>query len=402
MERITEGSSLESETEVLSEEATPLAAAPETAEPAATVEPSEVEPMAQDADDTSDDKGGVGRKEAPPSEPSEEEAAETALEHQQPRVRRPRAAIVAQNTRESILAALVLARERRHVVQFWVCRQDQLMDFFKTGATDLDENVDILVVGFSAQPVPNEVLQTVELYRGRIQWLDHHTWPVEDQELLRRALDEDSIAIVEGATSPLAAVMRIAERRSRFTDKLIDFAGHRLSENDMEKWGYRLAALIARLTKTTGDHRQAIVPILTGKLGTLDSVETVYAEEEEWLEAHDPRVVYFGGYQMVIVQVPEHLEAGEIARRSRIRTGCRLSLAIREGDETVLLTANEEKRYVNVQGIADHLGDSLAWAEVRPSGDRSAPLLVEDLARHPERLDLLIGEIARNKSVLHG
>jgi hypothetical protein len=331
-----------------------------------------------------------------------EDVEEEALVREPPRPRRPRAALVVRNDFDSVLAALVLARERRNVVLFWVCRQEELMDFFKTGATDLTDSVDILLVGFTAQPVPKEVLTTAELYRGRIQWFDHHAWPIEDLELLREAVGRDAIVIAEGAASPLAAVMQVAERRSRFTDKLIDFAGRRLSENDMEKWGYALAALLRRLTETSGDYRADVAPILTGKPVSLPEPEEVYAEEKAWLEEHDPRVVHFGEYRMSVVHVPEPLDPGEVARRARVRTGTRLSLASREGDETVLLVANEEKRHINVQGLADYLAGRLSWVEPRPSGDRAARLLIEDLPRHPERLDLLVSEIARHKSVLYG
>jgi hypothetical protein len=338
-----------------------------------------------------------------PVEPSAaEEADEVELEREAPRPRRTRAAIVVRDESDSILAALVLARERRHIVQFWVCRQEELMDFFRTGATDLSENVDVLLVGFTAQPVPKEVLQTVELYRGRIQWFDHHTWPIEDQELLREAIGREAIVLTEGAATPLAAVMGTAERRSRFTDKLIDFSSRRLSQNDMQKWGYRLFGLLQRLAETTGDHRQEIVPILAGKPASLPAAEDVCAEEIAWLERQDPRVVHFGEYQMVVVQVPEQLDAGEIARLARLQTGCRLSLANREGDETVLLTANEEKRHINVQGLAEYLTGRLPWAEFRPGGDRGARLVLDDLPRHPERLELLISAIADHKSVLQG
>jgi hypothetical protein len=335
-------------------------------------------------------------------EATEDEVEAAVLEHEPPRPRRPRAAIVVRNEIDSILASLVLARERRHVVLFWACRQEELMEFFKTGATDLADNVDILLVGFTAQPVPKEVLHTAELYRGRIQWFDHHSWPIEDQEILRGAVGEDAIVLAEGASSALAAVMRVAERRSRFTDKLIDFAARRLSEVDMEKWGYRLVALLERIQATTGDHRQEIVSVLAGKPSNLPAAQEVHVEEKRWLEEHDPRVIHFGGYQMVVVQVPEHLDAGEVARRARNAAGCRLSLASREGDETVMLVANEEKRHINVQGVAECLSGLLPWVELRPSGDRKASLLIDDLPRHPERLEQLIGEIARHKSLLHG
>src|SRR5262249_19740337 len=58
-----------------------------------------------------------------------------------PRARRSRAAVVVRDEPESILAGLVLARDRRTIVSFRVIPQDALMDFFKGPATDLPDNV---------------------------------------------------------------------------------------------------------------------------------------------------------------------------------------------------------------------------------------------------------------------
>ena len=338
----------------------------------------------------------------PAVEPDSQPEEEPAIPVEPKRPRRMRAAIVVRDDLDSVLAGLVLARERRNVLQFWVCSQDGLMDYFKTGATDLSDNTDILLVGFTAQPVPHEVMVTAELYRGRLIWFDHHEWPVEDTERLREAIGGDSIVFASDATSSLAAVMSIAERRSRFTDKLVDLAGRRLSENDMQRWGYRMVALLQRLVASTGDQRAAVQAVLAGKPAELPEPEALYAAEAEWIEQHDPRMAYFGEYPMVVVHVPESLDAGEVARRLRARTGSRLSLAIRDGDDVVALGCNEEKRHINVLGLVDQLGDRVPWLRARSGGDRVGRLLVEDLPRHPERLDLLIGEIVRNKSVLYG
>jgi hypothetical protein len=365
--------------------------------------PLEEPPAAEEVDEPTELEVDLDADTLAGVEDEEPEAVEPArLEPVKPRPRRARAAIVVRNEEESILAALILARERRHVVMFWVCNQEQLMDFFKTAATDLGENVDVLLVGFTAEPVPREVLDTVELYRGRIQWFDHHAWPIEDQELLREAIGREAIVLSEGAASPLASVMSIAERRSRFTDKLIDLSSRRLPENDMQKWGYAVLGLLQRLAETTGDHRQDIVSILAGKPASLPAAEGARAAEMTWTDEHDPRVVHFGEYQMAVVQVPEELDAGEVARLVRQRTGCRLSLASRDGDETVILTANEEKRHINVQGLAEHLLTRLPWLELKPGGDRAARLVIDDLPRHPERLELVVGAIADHKSVLQG
>jgi len=340
--------------------------------------------------------------EATLAEEPEAAVSESPIEAPVVRRRNSRAAFVVCDDPDCVLAALVLARERRSVVSFVVCPQDGLMDYFRTRATDIGDNVDLLLVGFNAQPIPNEVISTAELYRGRLEWFDHHEWPIEDLEMLREAIGAEAIQIVEGAASPLAAVMEISERRSRFTDKLIDLSGRRLGQGDMEKWGFRLAGLLEHAASTPGDHRAAIVPVLAGKPGELPELEGVYAGEQAWIDSQDPRLVYFGEYQMIVVHVPENLDAGEVARRLRVKTGARLSMATRAGDDLIQIACSEEKRHVNVVGVAEQLGGRIPWAESRPAGDRTGRLQIQDLARHPERAEIVLSEVVRHKSILYG
>lgn len=170
----------------------------------------------------------------------------------------------------------------------------------------------------------------------------------------------------------------------------------------MEKWGDRVIALVRRLAAARGDQRNEINPLLSGKPAELPEAPDVFAAEQAWLEEREPRLVYFGEYAMGVVHVPAELDAGEVARRMRLRTGARLSLASREGDPIVSLGCNEEKRHVNVVGLVEQLGDRLPWLEAKTGGDRVGRVLVEDLPRHPERIDMLIGEIVRSKSILYG
>jgi hypothetical protein len=334
---------------------------------------------------------------------AEERGTETAHEREPARrVRRARAAVVVRDDPACVLAGLVLARDRRQIVQFWVSSQEALMDYFKTGATDLGDNVDILLVGFTAQPIPHETIRTAGLYRGRLQWFDHHEWPIEDSELLRDAIGRESIVFVPGALGPLGAVASVAERRSRFTDKLVELSAQRLSENDMQRWGNRVVALVRQIARSSGDRRHEIQAVLNGKPSELPDAPDVFAAEAQWIESHDPRLVYFGEYPMVVVRVPGPLDAGEIARRLRLRTGARLSLASREGDPIVLFGCNEEKRHLNALALVERLEGRLPWAHVRPGGDRIGRLEIDDLDGHPERLESVVGEIVRNKSVLYG
>ncbi len=364
------------------------------------------EPAPEPGDDETEAPEEAPEAAASAPEPAEEaeEGEEPAAEEppvEPPRRRRARAAICVSDDPEAILAALVLARDRRHIPFFHVCPQAELMDFFRGRATDLDDNSDLLLVGFTTAPIARETIATAELFRGRIQWFDAHEWAVEDAEALRDAIGRDSVVLVEGASGPLAAVIEACERRSRFTDKMVDLSARRLAEGDMQKWGYRLIGLIEKLSASTGDHRTAISAVLQGKPAELPEVE-VYVEEESWLEANDPRIVHFGEYQMAVVSVPANLDAAEVGRRARLKTGARLSLARREGDSLLVLGANDEKRHVNLAGVVGRIDADLAWVHARNGGDRSGRLAIDDLSEHPERVEAVIGEIARHKSVLYG
>lgn len=335
-------------------------------------------------------------------EESETGPAAEPVEVSPPRARRQRAAILVRDDPDSILAALVLARDRRTIVSFRVAPQEGLMDFFKGPATDIADNVDVLVVGYSAQPRPKEVLDTAELFRGRLQWFDHHEWAIEDLVRLRAVLGRDSIVIEENATSPLGAVCEVTERRSRFTDKLVDLSARRLSETDMQKWGNRVIALIKRLAETPGEHRAEIVAVLNGKPTDLPSAPDVYRAETDWVAENDPRMVHFGEYQLAVARVPSHLDPGEIGRRLRLRTGARLSLATVEGDDLVVLSCNDEKRPLNVSGLIDAVGQHQPWVIPKSGGDRIGRARIDGLPEHPERFETLIGEIVRHRSVLYG
>lgn len=328
--------------------------------------------------------------------------AEAVPEAEPARRRRSRAAIVVRNAPDSILAALVLARDRRNIVSFRVIAQDALMDFFRGPATDIPDNTDLLLVGFSAQPTPREIIDAAELFRGRLEWYDHHEWPVEDAERLRQAIGRDAFLLVEDGSSALPAIVASTERRSRLTDKIVDLAGRRLSEPDMRKFGYRLMGLVKRLAASPGEHRNHINPVLSAKPADLPDAGAVFAAEDEWLEQNDPRVVHFGEYQMAVVSVPSELDAGEIGRKLRLRTGVRLSLTMREGDEVVLLGCNEEKRSIHVVGLAEQVAQALPWVRAMSGGDRLGRLRIEGLGDHPERLDAVISEIAKHRSVLYG
>ena len=84
-----------------------------------------------------------------PYEDDEESSGEAATESAAPEEAaaptrpRKRSAILAHADRNSVMAAVLLARDIRLVEGIWVYGQDELMTFFKSVATDLRDDAPI-------------------------------------------------------------------------------------------------------------------------------------------------------------------------------------------------------------------------------------------------------------------
>ncbi len=100
--------------------------------------------------------------------------------------------------------------------------------------------------------------------------------------------------------------------------------------------------------------------------------------------------------------MPENLDPGEVGRRVRLRTGARLSLASRAGDDLVMLSCNDEKRPLNVMSLLDAVGSDVVTVHPKTGGDRVGRARVDGLAERPERIEDVIGGIVRHRSILYG
>jgi len=369
-------------------------------------EPSLASQLAYD-DDADESALAIADVAVPAAEESQVEEPEVEAESILRRPRR-RAAFVVHADRRSLIAGLLLARDVRLVEGIWVYPQVELMTFFRSVATDLHEQTPIYVIGFTASPA-RDVIQAASLYAGRLAWFDHHDWPPEDLGSLREALGEPNVIVTPGAESSIPAVLSQRNRRSRFSDKIVELATGRFSQHDYERWGRVWWERLGVAAAKPGERRADIDPLLVGRPSDLareasEAPAPPLPHEVEFIASRDFRLVHFGGYRMVVVPTPPEFDVHLAARIARERYGSQLSLAFTEGEEVLLLGGDETSspRNLDLMSMAAHLASKHDWIEAPPSEDYVARVRVHGLTADPDRLDDVIGEIAMGRSILEG
>jgi hypothetical protein len=324
-----------------------------------------------------------------------------------PRPPRRRAVIVSAADRDSLMAAVLLARDVRLLEGVWVYEQAELMNFFREVMPDVQDDVPIHLVGFVPSPAA-DVLQAASLYRDRLSWYDHHNWPPEDLFALKQAIGEDAVHHASGSGSSLPMVLATSTRRSRFSDKMVDLACGRFTEHDYQRWGRLWWWRLGEIARKSGDVRKEIEPLLAGRPSDL-AKDAARAEdvldvpaEVAYVAGRDFKLIHFAGYSMVIVNASEELDLHLAARIARERYGAQLSLAYVEGTDLFIFSGEESggRRSLDFGALAEHLSEKLDWVRALPDDDHVARFLVGGLDSHAERIDEIVGEIAMGRSIL--
>ncbi|MFT5695657.1 MAG: hypothetical protein ACI9QQ_001636 [Myxococcota bacterium] len=356
-------------------------------------------------DDDNDEEGGATEGAPRPRGRRQPKALEDKPVEAPKPVRR-RVAIVAHADRDSVLAAVLLARELRLVEGIWVYTQAELMSFFRGGATDLRDETPIYVIGFSPSPA-RDVIQAAAIYSGRLTWVDHKEWPPEDLGALREALGEEQVWVSPGLGTSVPLMLKTFTRRSRFSDKLVDLAVGRFTEHDYERWGRVWWWRIGEIASASGSKLNDLEPLLAGRPSDLakeaeaSTVPPVPAEVD-FVSTRDFRLVHFAGHRMVVLEVPENLDANLAARIARERYSAGLSIAVSEANEIVVVGGEEGagRRTLDFGGLVDHLADKLSWVDALPDFDHVARFLLRDRIANPDRLDSVISEMVKGRSLL--
>lgn len=319
---------------------------------------------------------------------------------------RGRAALLALAERDSIVAALLLARESRRLQGIWVYPQEELMTFFRNIATDLGRNTPIYVVGFSAKPV-REVVQAASLYKGRLMWFDHHDWPPEDVGALEDALGEAYVQVRPNTFNSLPAVVDHCKRRNRFSERLVDLVSGRFTRYDFERWGFTWWSRLGELAQRGGELQAELEPLLRGRTSDLGS-EAAHAprpprpEELDWAADCRFGLLHFGALALVSVELPRCLDLQFAVRALRERSGAAFSIARYQGSELFVLGSGEAfaRRSLNLQAMAEHLEQKFLFVEALPAEDSATCIRIRGL--NDERLQEVIAEIGMSRSLLEG
>jgi hypothetical protein len=126
--------------------------------------------------------------------------------------------------------------------------------------------------------------------------------------------------------------------------------------------------------------------------------------EVDFVSRRDFRLVHFGGFTMVVLEVPPELDLHLASRIARERYGAQLSLSYGPDAELMVIAGDEAraKRGLDLGSMTEHLATKHEWIESLADDDHVARMLVRGLHSVPERLDEVVAEIAMGRSIVEG
>ena len=214
---------------------------------------------------------------------------------------------------------------------------------------------------------------------------------------MAEAIGESMLHVEAGARDSLPVVLAYCNRRSRFTDKLVDLATGRFTQHDFERWGRLWWWRLGELASKVGEHRADVEPLLAGRPSDLAKEAAAVPPpspppEVEFAASRDFRLSYFGDFGIVVGGVPADLDLHLASRIMRERYRVAISLVFAEGEELLVLGSDDVagRRSMDLGAMADHLSQKFDWIEPRSDEDHVARFRLRDMAANPDRLEEVV------------
>jgi hypothetical protein len=325
------------------------------------------------------------------------------------------AVIVSHYDRDGIIASLVLARAVPNVVaQRFMSSEDFITLFYTPEIQEgLPEVYDLYVTdlrirasGRLAPEVKDAFLDRIRKHKGNIYWLDHVYWQDVDRREMEASIGRANLVITPRERTAALVVKRALKIQDEFSDKLIDLLHGELDESEYNAWGKGWLSIIDYLRVDLERIEPALRALREGRPEAMDRdlLEEGMrreAEAESYVASRDFRVVIFGSYKLVIVDLPDKKSLNYTSVTQKVRDRYRAQLSITAfGDTDTIIIANSfaDRKGMNMNVLKEHLTKRFEWLRPVQGHENVITLKVEELPSRRERLDVIVNEIVRNRS----
>lgn len=369
--------------------------------------------------------GRLAARTAPSARPDAVPAERRGERRPRPRVERPAIKIEGKNPavvlshyhRDGIVANIVLSRAIPNVASRRFMSSEDLITFFfgpEVQAT-LPEVYDLYLTDLRFRPttrLPPEAkeafVESLRNHKGNICWVDHVYWQEFDRREIEGAIGKSNLVIAPRERTAALAVLKALPAKDEFSSKLVDLLYSKLSDDEYNAWGKGWLSVVDYLRNDLEGIEEAIKPLLEGRPeevnpSLLEEGRRKEEEAETYVANRDFRVVIFGIYKMVIVDLPEKqtFNYTSVTQKARERYRAQLSLTCFGNSETIIIANSFTARQgLNMTLLRTHLTRRFEWLNAIQGHENVMTLKIEDLQANKDRLDQVLNEIVRNRSIL--
>jgi hypothetical protein len=258
-----------------------------------------------------------------------------------------------------------------------------------------------------APEVKDAFLDRLKELEGKVCWLDHVYWQDVDRRDMEAAIGKVNLVITPRERTAAVVVKRALRIEDPFSDKLINLLHGKLDEDEHTAWGKGWLSIIDYLRNDLDRIAPALKPLQEGRpeeidRSLLEEGMQKEAEAESYVASRDFRVVIFGPYKMVIVDLEnkKSFNYTRVTQKVRDRYRAQLSITAFSDSETIIIANSfSNRRGMNMNLLKEHLTKRFDWLKPIQGHENVITLKVEELPSRRERLDVIVNEVVRNRSL---